>query len=336
LRVAPESVGWPLDQTRVRIVDGEICVSGAQVMRGYLDDPQATKAVLRDGWLHTGDSGELDPQGRLRVRDRRVDLIVSGGENVYPAEVEAALLRHPDVAEACVIGRPDPEWGQCVEAHVVVCGEGRPAERELVAFCRRELAGFKVPRSFVFAETLPRTSSGKLQRGTLRAANAAPASLAACSPEEPAGRSGILAGEEGAVKLESEFTVERHRDEVVGIFDDDATFEAIMPDTRIVKREGDVRHTVTPYAAMGQSGEARFVFTTLVDGNLRFEKICDGNVWRALEGEVTLDEDGPFTRVALRMEGRTRALVPELAIRGPLREQLEQMADSLRRRLESA
>jgi hypothetical protein len=116
----------------------------------------------------------------------------------------------------------------------------------------------------------------------------------------------------------------------------ESDFEAIMPDTRIVKREGDVRHTVTPYTAMGQSGEARFVFTTLVDGNLRFEKICDGNVWRALEGEVTLDEDGPFTRVALRMEGRTRALVPELAIRGPLREQLEQMADALRRRLESA
>ena len=138
------------------------------------------------------------------------------------------------------------------------------------------------------------------------------------------------------MKLESEFTVERHRDDVVGVFDDDATFEAIMPDTRIVKREGDVRHTVTPYTAMGQSGEARFVFTTLVDGNLRFEKICDGNVWRALEGAVTLDEDGPFTRVSLRMEGRTRALVPELAIRGPLREQLEQMADALRRRLESA
>jgi carbon monoxide dehydrogenase subunit G len=138
------------------------------------------------------------------------------------------------------------------------------------------------------------------------------------------------------VKLEREFTVERHRDEIVVVFDDDATFEAILPDTRIVKKEGDVRHTVTPYTAMGQSGEARFVFTTLVDGNLRFEKICDGNVWRALEGEVTLDEDGPFTRVVLRMEGRTRALVPELAIRGPLREQLDQMADALRRRLESA
>lgn len=138
------------------------------------------------------------------------------------------------------------------------------------------------------------------------------------------------------MKLESEFTVERHRDEIVGVFDDDATFEAMLPDTRIVKREGDVRHTVTPYTAMGQSGEARFVFTTLVDGNLRFEKICDGNVWRALEGEVTLVEDGPFTRVALRMEGRTRALVPELVIRGPLREQLDQMADALRRRLESA
>jgi hypothetical protein len=138
------------------------------------------------------------------------------------------------------------------------------------------------------------------------------------------------------VKLETEFTIERQREELVGIFDEDATFEAIMSRTQIVKKEGDVRHTVTPYTAMGQDGEARFIFTTLVDGNLRFEKICDGNVWRALEGEVVLEEDGPFTRVVLRMEGRTRTLVPELAIRGPMREQFAQMADALRRRLERA
>jgi carbon monoxide dehydrogenase subunit G len=138
------------------------------------------------------------------------------------------------------------------------------------------------------------------------------------------------------VKLEKEFVVERERDEIVGAFDDDATFEAILPDTRIVKREGDVRHTVTSYSALGRSGEARFIFTTLVDGNVRFEKICDGNVWRSLQGEVTLDEDGPFTRVVLRMEGRTKSLVPEVAIRGPMRDQIEQMASALRRRLENA
>ena len=138
------------------------------------------------------------------------------------------------------------------------------------------------------------------------------------------------------MKLAKEFTVERERDDLVGVLDDDATFEAIMPDTRIVKREGDVRHTETPFSAMGRTGEVRFVFTTLVDGNLRFQKICDGNVWRTLEGEVTLEEDGPFTRVILRMEGRTRSLIPELAIRGPMREQIDQMASALRARLESA
>jgi hypothetical protein len=138
------------------------------------------------------------------------------------------------------------------------------------------------------------------------------------------------------VKLEKEFTIERPRDELACVFDEDATFESILPDTRIVEKDGDVRRTVTPYTAMGRSGEARFVFTTLVDGNLRFEKVCDGNVWRALQGEVTLDEDGPFTRVLLRMEGQTRGLVPELAIRGPLRDQLDGMAEALRRRLERA
>lgn len=138
------------------------------------------------------------------------------------------------------------------------------------------------------------------------------------------------------MKLEREFTIERPREEILCVFDDDATFEEILPDTRIVEREGSVRHTVSRYRALGAAGEARFVFTTLVDGNLRFEKICDGNIWRSLSGEVALIEDGPFTRVVLRLEGRTRALVPELTIRGPMREQLESMSRVLQRRMESA
>ncbi|MFQ5697589.1 MAG: hypothetical protein ACE5IL_04805 [Myxococcota bacterium] len=137
------------------------------------------------------------------------------------------------------------------------------------------------------------------------------------------------------MKLEREFTVERPRDEIACVFDDDATFEEILPDTRIVERAGSVRKTVSTYRALGTSGEARFVFTTGVDGNLRFEKICDGNVWSSLRGEVELQDDGPFTRVVLRLEGRTRALVPELAIRGPMRDQLESMTRGLRRRMES-
>jgi O-succinylbenzoic acid--CoA ligase len=150
-------------------VAGEICVRGPQVMAGYLDRPDATAHALRDGWLHTGDIGELDARGALRVLDRRDDLIVSGGENVYPAEVEAALLAHPDVTEAGVVGLPDAEWGQRVVAIVVPRrAPGADLERELLAHCARALARFTRPRELRFASNLPRTASGKLQRALLR------------------------------------------------------------------------------------------------------------------------------------------------------------------------
>jgi O-succinylbenzoic acid--CoA ligase len=138
-------------------------------MAGYLDRPDATARALRDGWLHTGDIGELDAHGRLRVLDRRDDLIVSGGENVYPAEVEAALLAHPDVAEAGVVGLADAEWGQRVVAIVVPRrSPGEALAGELLAHCTGALARFKRPRELRFASALPRTASGKLQRGLLR------------------------------------------------------------------------------------------------------------------------------------------------------------------------
>ena len=170
----------PLPATEVRTVDadgavlpagaaGEICVRGAQVMAGYLDRDADTARALRAGWLHTGDVGELDASGRLRVLDRRDDLIVSGGENVYPAEVEAALLAHPDVAEAGVVGLADPGWGQRVVAVVVPRrAPGEPLQREILAHCARALARFKRPRELRFAADLPRTGSGKLQRALLR------------------------------------------------------------------------------------------------------------------------------------------------------------------------
>jgi O-succinylbenzoic acid--CoA ligase len=172
-RRAGGGAGFPLGGTELRIVDadrdglGEIAVTGPTVMAGYFRDPEATRRALRDGWLHTGDVGRIDVRGELHVADRRSDLIVSGGENVYPAEVEAALLAHPAVLEAGVFGEPDPEWGQRVCAAVVLRA-GVPASVEaLGAFVAERLARFKVPRSIRVLASLPRTASGKLQRHAL-------------------------------------------------------------------------------------------------------------------------------------------------------------------------
>jgi o-succinylbenzoate---CoA ligase len=167
----------PLQGTEVRIVihdrdaaagvPGDILVRGPTVMSGYLDDPEATAGAIRDGWLRTGDVGFLDPQGGLHVLDRRDDLIVSGGENVYPAEVEAVLLEHAAVAEAGVCGVPDSDLGARVVAWIVV-REGMAIEaRVLEQHCRDRLAGFKRPREFRFVGALPRTAAGKLQRRRL-------------------------------------------------------------------------------------------------------------------------------------------------------------------------
>ncbi len=139
------------------------------------------------------------------------------------------------------------------------------------------------------------------------------------------------------MNLEKGFVVGRSREALIPVFDDDATFTSLLPDTRIVSHTGKRRETSTPYNVMGQVRDIRFIFESLPEGGMRFEKICDGNVWRSLQGEVRLEpENGSSTRVVLRMEGRTRAFVPELAIRGPMREQIEDMARSLRARLESA
>jgi O-succinylbenzoic acid--CoA ligase len=146
---------------------GEIVVGGPTVMQGYLDDPAATALALRDGWLHTGDIGFLDDTGGLHVLDRRDDLIVSGGENVYPAEVEAVLVGHPAVAEAGVAGVPDADLGTRVVAWIVANDAATVDSRALAEFCRTRLAGFKLPREFRFVSALPRTAAGKLQRRRL-------------------------------------------------------------------------------------------------------------------------------------------------------------------------
>jgi O-succinylbenzoic acid--CoA ligase len=171
------SVGQPLPGTTVRIVDeagqplpagaqGEIVVSGATVMAGYFDLSESR--ALRNGELYTGDIGYLDADGDLWLVDRRADLIVSGGENVYPAEVEAVLRTYPGVAEVAVIPAPDEEWGQIVTA-VIVPESGATLDADaLIAHARRHLAGYKIPRRITFQTDLPHTASGKIQRSRLR------------------------------------------------------------------------------------------------------------------------------------------------------------------------
>jgi O-succinylbenzoic acid--CoA ligase len=153
------SAGRPLLTTHLRIEEGEILVQGPTVAPGRVDP---------DGWLHTGDLGHIDEEGFLYVKDRMDDLIVSGGENVVPAEVEEVLLRHPDVAEAAVVGREDPEWQQAVTAVVVLESGSAVTPDDLRRHCAGSLAGFKVPKRVELASALPRTPSGKLMRRALR------------------------------------------------------------------------------------------------------------------------------------------------------------------------
>ncbi len=150
--------GWPLPGVEITTSDGEILVRGATV---------AARALSEDGWLYTGDLGELDAHGRLRITGRSSDTIVTGGENVAPAEVEAVLLEHPAVLDAGVFGRPDPQWGEVVLAVVAVDDGAAPDPQELRAFCAERLATFKVPKAIAFAPELPRTASGKLLRRQL-------------------------------------------------------------------------------------------------------------------------------------------------------------------------
>lgn len=145
---------------------GEILARGPTVMRGYLDDDEATAAALRGGWLHTGDLGRLDEDGYLYITGRLKEIIISGGENVSPEEVEAVLARHPAVVEVAVFGTPHERWGEQVTAAVVV--RGPVACEELAEFARPHLAGFKLPRALVVVEELPKTSAGKVRRRDLR------------------------------------------------------------------------------------------------------------------------------------------------------------------------
>jgi fatty-acyl-CoA synthase len=175
------SCGKPYPGFDLRIVDplgepvpagevGEIVLRSATVMKGYWNNPEATSdAFLADGWLRTGDAAWMDDEGYVYVHDRIKDMIVSGAENVYPAEVENALFGHPAVADVAVIGVPDPRWGEAVKAIVVPRrGQGTTAD-DIIAYARQRIAGFKVPKSIDFVDALPRNAAGKVLRRTLRA-----------------------------------------------------------------------------------------------------------------------------------------------------------------------
>ena len=173
------AAGRPAADTEVRIVDatdapvpdgsvGEVVAQGPQLMRGYWNLPEATAEALRGGWLHTGDAGVMDSDGYLYIRDRVKDMIVSGGENIYPREVEEVLSEHPAVLEVAVIGVPDQRWGETVKAVVAVREGMGVTPEQLVAFCRSRLGGFKLPRSVDFVQALPRNAVGKVLKWELR------------------------------------------------------------------------------------------------------------------------------------------------------------------------
>ena len=174
------SIGKPLTSYLVKLVDendrevepgveGEIYIKSPAVMRGYWKKPEETATTLKDGWLHTGDLARQDGDGFPYIAGRKKDMLISGGLNIYPAEVEEAVLSHPSVAEVAVIGIPDKEWGEVGKAIVVIRPEETPTQEELIAFCKEKLANYKVPKEFYFTiEPLPRTLSGKVKKFELR------------------------------------------------------------------------------------------------------------------------------------------------------------------------
>lgn len=173
------SCGRAMGETEVRVVNergeevsgdeiGELVIRGEDVFQGYWGEPELTREVLIDGWLHTGDLARVDEEGFIYLVDRKKDMIISGGFNVYPTEVEATLYQHPDVMEACVISVPDATWGESVKAVVTLWPGRELSAADLIAHCRAHIADYKTPRSIDFVSELPKNASGKLARKVVR------------------------------------------------------------------------------------------------------------------------------------------------------------------------
>ncbi len=174
------SCGRARSGVQVRILDeedhtcatgevGEICIRGGSVMKGYWERPDETADTLRGGWLHTGDIGKMDEDGYVYILDRTKDMVISGGLNIYPREIEEALLTHPFISEACVFGVPDDKWGEALRAHLVPVDGTVLSEDEVIAYVGERLAGYKKPKAVEFVDALPKTVYGKLDKRAVRA-----------------------------------------------------------------------------------------------------------------------------------------------------------------------
>jgi fatty-acyl-CoA synthase len=174
------SAGIPPMFTEVSVVDermedvkpgeiGEVVIKGPNVMKGYWNRPDATaEAITHGGWFHSGDLGVFDDEGYLFLKDRKKDMIITGGENVYPAEVESVLIAHPDIADVAVIGMPDATWGERVVAVVVKVDGSRLGAQDVIDFADGRMARYKLPREIVFTDLLPRNPAGKVLKRELR------------------------------------------------------------------------------------------------------------------------------------------------------------------------
>lgn len=173
------SCGKPVETAEVKIIDpefntlpahqiGEIAVKSSQGMIGYYNEPDLTEVTIIDGWIHTRDMGYLDEEGYLYLVDRKSDMIITGGFNVYPKELEDVLYEHPAVAEAAIIGVPDAKWGEAIKAFVVVKDEHHVTEDDIITFCKTKLASYKKPKSVEFIEELPKSAVGKIIRRVLK------------------------------------------------------------------------------------------------------------------------------------------------------------------------
>ena len=175
----PGTVGKPIPGVEVKIVNadggevapgelGELICRGENIMKGYWKQPEATAEALRDGWLYTGDLATVDEDGYISIVDRKKDMIIVSGYNVYPREVEEVLFKHPAIADVSVIGVPDDYQGESVMAVVVLKPDQTATEQEIIDYCRNEIAVFKCPRKVVFRDALPKNNTGKVLRRELR------------------------------------------------------------------------------------------------------------------------------------------------------------------------
>jgi len=180
-RIKRGTVGLPLPNTDIKIMDeetgkielktgdtGEICIKGPQVMKGYYKKPEETSKTLKDGWFYTGDIGYIDEDGYISIVDRKKDIIISSGYNIYPIEIDNVLFAHPKILEACIIGVPDEYRGETVKAYIVPKPGESVDEQEIMQFCKQRLAAYKVPKIIEFIDSLPKSAVGKILRRELR------------------------------------------------------------------------------------------------------------------------------------------------------------------------